>query len=77
MGPMPLAAIKRGEVTLPYDGKFVFAEVNGDRVTWMHDENDDVRVLRISKYTCVFIACDHISFNIYPLFFLNLIVKIL
>ena len=34
MGPMSLKAIREGAVTLPYDGPFVFAEVNGDRITW-------------------------------------------
>lgn len=32
-------AVKNGEVYLPYDTGFVFAEVNGDRVYW--DVNDD------------------------------------
>ena len=33
-GPAPVVAIKKGEVNLGYDAKFVFAEVNGDRITW-------------------------------------------
>lgn len=28
-------AIRKGEVYLPYDSKFVFAEVNADRVFWL------------------------------------------
>lgn len=56
MGPMSLAAIKSGEVTLPYDGKFVFAEVNGDKIRWIHDENGEVRVENIYKYSYVVIA---------------------
>ncbi|KAL4235095.1 Transglutaminase/protease-like ues [Mactra antiquata] len=35
MGPMPIKAIKEGNVTIPYDGKFVFAEVNGDKLTYL------------------------------------------
>ncbi|XP_075068590.1 protein-glutamine gamma-glutamyltransferase 4 [Mixophyes fleayi] len=34
-GPCPLAAIKNGDVYLPYDAKFIFAEVNADRIEWM------------------------------------------
>ena len=33
-GPASVKAIKNGEVYLPHDTKFVFAEVNGDRVRW-------------------------------------------
>ena len=39
MGPMSLLAIRRGEVNLPYDGPFVFAEVNADKVYWVVGEN--------------------------------------
>ncbi|KAH3768656.1 hemocyte protein-glutamine gamma-glutamyltransferase-like [Dreissena polymorpha] len=35
MGPMSLQAIKEGNVNLPYDGPFVFAEVNADKVVWV------------------------------------------
>ncbi|XP_069067613.1 protein-glutamine gamma-glutamyltransferase 4 [Pleurodeles waltl] len=34
-GPSPLNAIKTGEVYLPYDSKFIFAEVNADQIFWM------------------------------------------
>ncbi|KAJ8290846.1 hypothetical protein GJAV_G00018270 [Gymnothorax javanicus] len=34
-GPCPLRAIKHGDVYLPHDTAFVFAEVNADRVLWM------------------------------------------
>ncbi|XP_044172824.1 protein-glutamine gamma-glutamyltransferase K-like isoform X1 [Acropora millepora] len=33
-GPASVKAVKNGEVYLPYDTGFVFAEVNGDRVYW-------------------------------------------
>lgn len=33
-------AVKNGEVYLPYDTGFVFAEVNGDRVYWDVDNDD-------------------------------------
>lgn len=39
MGPMSLVAIKRGEVYLPYDGPFVFSEVNADKVIWKQDDS--------------------------------------
>ncbi|XP_063970750.1 protein-glutamine gamma-glutamyltransferase K-like [Lytechinus pictus] len=35
MGPSPKAAIKQGLTYLKYDTKFAFAEVNGDRITWL------------------------------------------
>lgn len=34
-GPVPLRAIKEGELTLKYDASFVFAEVNADIITYM------------------------------------------
>uniref|UniRef100_A0A8C8SA85 Protein-glutamine gamma-glutamyltransferase 4 n=1 Tax=Pelusios castaneus TaxID=367368 RepID=A0A8C8SA85_9SAUR len=34
-GPCPVKAIRSGEVYLPYESKFVFAEVNADRVFWL------------------------------------------
>ncbi|KAH9499761.1 hypothetical protein Btru_077760 [Bulinus truncatus] len=33
-GPVSVAAIRQGAVNEPYDGAFVFAEVNADRVHW-------------------------------------------
>ncbi|NXI86225.1 TGM4 glutamyltransferase, partial [Rhipidura dahli] len=33
-GPCPVKAVREGDVYLPYDGKFVYAEVNADRVYW-------------------------------------------
>ncbi|OCT75954.1 protein-glutamine gamma-glutamyltransferase 4 [Xenopus laevis] len=39
-GPCSVAAIKKGHIYLPYEGNFVFAEVNADRVHWMvHGDN--------------------------------------
>ncbi|CAH1779163.1 unnamed protein product [Owenia fusiformis] len=35
-GPASLEALKNGLVNLPYDGAFIFAEVNADRVHWIH-----------------------------------------
>ncbi|XP_052818913.1 hemocyte protein-glutamine gamma-glutamyltransferase-like [Mya arenaria] len=39
MGPMSLRAIREGRVNFPYDGPFVFAEVNADRVTWKKNKD--------------------------------------
>lgn len=39
-GPASVNAIKNGEVYLPYDTGFIFAEVNGDRVYWDVDDDD-------------------------------------
>jgi len=38
-GPSPVSAIKRGDVIVSYDSKFIFAEVNGDRITWSVRDN--------------------------------------
>ncbi|NWV11389.1 TGM4 glutamyltransferase, partial [Ptilonorhynchus violaceus] len=34
-GPCPVKAVREGDVYLPYDSKFVYAEVNADKVYWM------------------------------------------
>ena len=39
-GPASVNAIKNGEVYLPYDTGFIFAEVNGDSVYWEVDDDD-------------------------------------
>uniref|UniRef100_A0A8D0L2I7 protein-glutamine gamma-glutamyltransferase n=1 Tax=Sphenodon punctatus TaxID=8508 RepID=A0A8D0L2I7_SPHPU len=39
-GPASLKAIKEGDVDLDYDGPFVFAEVNADRITWTYDSTN-------------------------------------
>jgi len=49
MGPVSLIAIKRGEVNLPYDGKFAFAEVNADRVYWIIREDGTMQKVRVQK----------------------------
>lgn len=35
-GPASVAAIKRGEVRKPYDGPFVYSEVNADKLYWYY-----------------------------------------
>lgn len=44
-----MKAVKQGEVYLPYDSSFVFAEVNGDRVFWEVEENGPMNVIRVDK----------------------------
>ncbi|XP_037377193.1 protein-glutamine gamma-glutamyltransferase E [Talpa occidentalis] len=36
-GPASVNAIREGDVNLEFDGPFVFAEVNADRITWIYD----------------------------------------
>ncbi|KAG9476013.1 protein-glutamine gamma-glutamyltransferase 4 [Eleutherodactylus coqui] len=50
-GPCSLTAIKTGVVYLPYDAKFVFAEVNADKMEWLvrDDEEEDYTLLREEK----------------------------
>lgn len=54
-GPMSLVAIRRGHIYLPYDGAFVFAEVNADRIRWVEDETGrfvktDMNTTNVGKY---------------------------
>jgi transglutaminase 1 len=46
-GPAPLKAIKSGNVYLPYDARFIFAEVNADRVYWYENENGEYEIKKI------------------------------
>ncbi|XP_022782995.1 coagulation factor XIII A chain-like isoform X1 [Stylophora pistillata] len=48
-GPASVKAIKQGEVYLPFDTSFVFAEVNGDRVFWEVAERGSMKVIRVDK----------------------------
>lgn len=51
-GPASLNAIKNGEVYLPYDTGFIFAEVNGDRVYWDVDDDDgSMKAGYVDKYS--------------------------
>lgn len=56
-GPASVNAVKNGEVYLPYDTGFIFAEVNGDRVYWEVDDADGSMIAynkdthSIGKYT--------------------------
>ncbi|XP_077315319.1 protein-glutamine gamma-glutamyltransferase E-like [Lithobates pipiens] len=43
LGPTSLYAVKNGEVDKPYDGRFVFAEVNADTVTWVKSRDGSRR----------------------------------
>ena len=46
MGPMSLTAIKHGHLSLPYDGPFVFAEVNADRILWTGDSAHNRKLIK-------------------------------
>jgi transglutaminase 1 len=50
-GPAPLQAIKEGRVDLAHDTKFVFAEVNADRVSWRKMRNGELRAFAVEKDT--------------------------
>lgn len=41
-GPVPLKAIKEGELTFKYDAPFVFAEVNADVETYLKKQDGNV-----------------------------------
>ncbi|XP_021352746.1 hemocyte protein-glutamine gamma-glutamyltransferase-like isoform X2 [Mizuhopecten yessoensis] len=46
-GPCPLMAIKNGDINVPYDGHFIFAEVNADVVFWQISENDQKKKMGV------------------------------
>lgn len=48
-GPVPVKAVRDGDVYLPYDAPFVFAEVNGDKVHWLVKEDGSTEFIGIEK----------------------------
>ena len=48
-GPCPVKAIKQGDVYLPYDCGFLFAEVNGDRIWWKVEKDGSMTVEYIDR----------------------------
>ncbi|XP_010153209.1 PREDICTED: protein-glutamine gamma-glutamyltransferase 4 [Eurypyga helias] len=51
-GPCPLKAIREGDVYLPFDSKFVYAEVNADKVYWVVKKvNGKDKYIRVSTET--------------------------
>ncbi|XP_074644521.1 coagulation factor XIII A chain-like [Tubulanus polymorphus] len=51
-GPAPLTAVKNGEVYIGYDSKFIFAEVNGDKVEWLVDANGNLEMINVNN-SCI------------------------
>uniref|UniRef100_A0A8C3Q0S1 Protein-glutamine gamma-glutamyltransferase 4 n=1 Tax=Chrysolophus pictus TaxID=9089 RepID=A0A8C3Q0S1_CHRPC len=58
-GPCPVKAVKDGDVYLPYDSKFVYAEVNADKVYWRVKEENGR-----NKYTKLGVESQSIGANI-------------
>lgn len=51
-GPCPVKAVRDGSVYLPYDGTFVYAEVNADQVYWLVREvNGRQKITKLSTET--------------------------
>jgi len=50
-----LNAIKDGLVSTPYDGPFIFSEVNGDVVNWTMDATNKLGVHSLNKNRYVII----------------------
>ncbi|CAL1532743.1 unnamed protein product [Lymnaea stagnalis] len=55
-GPASVRAIREGRIELPYDGPFIFAEVNADKVYWSQDN--------VGKLQCVDLNCNAIGKHI-------------
>jgi transglutaminase 1 len=49
-GPSPVAAVKEGQVYLGYDTKFVFAEVNGDVIKWVLQEDGEFAIADVQHH---------------------------
>ena len=49
VGPTSVEAIKFGEINKPYDGFFVYAEVNADEVYWLY--RDDKKPLKLITHS--------------------------
>lgn len=46
-GPSPIEAVKYGEVLRSYDCKFLFAEVNADKLFWLYKgPNQPLKLVR-------------------------------
>ena len=61
-----MKAIKNGNVNMPYDGKFIFAEVNADKVHWIRAEDGSWKtVLQKNVYVNIYKNSIHVvmSFN--------------
>ena len=55
---MPVSAVKTGNVQLGYDGSFIFAEVNADKIHWCQtEENTWRKVIEKSKYGQTLTPC--------------------
>lgn len=50
-GPCPVAAVKKGICTIPFDTAFVFAEVNADEVHWELLPGGDAKRIKLLKNT--------------------------
>ncbi|XP_059141210.1 hemocyte protein-glutamine gamma-glutamyltransferase-like [Physella acuta] len=48
-GPASVIAIKEGRIDLPYDGAFIFAEVNADKAFWKHDSMGKLQCVDLLK----------------------------
>lgn len=44
-GPAPVKAIKEGQLYIPYDAKYLFAELNGDKTHWSVDQEGNMTVI--------------------------------
>lgn len=48
-GPASVKAVRQGEIFYGYDTKFIFAEVNGDRVHWTVDQEGNMVPIGIEE----------------------------
>ena len=48
-GPAPVHAIKQGDIKVPHDTPFIFAEVNADRVYWRQQADGEFEISSINE----------------------------
>lgn len=46
---MSVVALQEGNVNLPYDGPFIFSEVNADKVHWVRQPNGKFQKAALDK----------------------------
>ncbi|XP_040209071.1 protein-glutamine gamma-glutamyltransferase 4 [Rana temporaria] len=67
-GPCSLKAIKEGVVYLPFDGKFLFAEVNADKIQWLvtciDDEEEFTKIKEEPRSIGKFISTKMVNKNL-------------
>jgi transglutaminase 1 len=66
-GPASVFSVRRGEIKRPFDGQFVFSEVNADKVYWHYrGPNRPLKLLgkKLDVYVNVYLNIMTLLFNV-------------